>query len=119
MELLQIILAFFISLAFILVIWTVKGYLLKPVSFGKGSKLTLLISADGSSENLEREVSSLHRLIEEGRLCADILIVDVGMNRETAELATHMCQRNPELSICTPEELSNILTRGTSNGAEG
>lgn len=118
MEMIEILTAFALSLSFVLLIWTVKGFLLRPNACGKGSKITVLITADVCTKNLEREVTNLRWLREDGRLNADILIVDAGMEYETAEIALSLSRRDASIRICRPDEIANIITRGVGNGAE-
>ena len=119
METIEIIIAFILSLSFLLLMWTIKGFLLRPAISKSASKLTIVITADENMEDLEREVERLRWLMEDGLLFADILIVDLGMDSETAQIAKSLAQNNSSLRICRPEGLANIITRGIGNGAEG
>ncbi|MBP8640604.1 MAG: hypothetical protein KBI01_06865 [Oscillospiraceae bacterium] len=119
MEAIEIISAFALSLSFILLIWTIKGFLLRPAAAKSTSKVTIVIIADEKTKNLDRELERLRWLREDGLLVADILLVDTGMNAETAQIADSLLRNNPSLRICRPEELANIITRGIGNGAEG
>ena len=119
MEAIEIISAFALSLSFILLIWTIKGFLLKPTATKSTTKVTIVINADEKTKNLDREVERLFWLREEGLLVADIIVVDTGMNGETAQIADSLLHNNPSLQICRPEELAKIITRGIVNGAEG
>ena len=119
MEVIEIITAFALSLSFLLLIWILKGFLLRPVVSKGASKVTIVINADEKTKDLEREVERLRWLREDGLLSADILIVDMGMDGETAQIAESLLQKNSFLRVCRPEELANIITRGIGNGAEG
>ncbi|MEA4894104.1 MAG: hypothetical protein VB064_02460 [Oscillospiraceae bacterium] len=119
METIEIISAFALSLSFLLLIWTIKGFMLRPYARGGGIKITTVLTADGSTKNLEREVANLRWLKEDGRLRTEILIVDAGMNSQTAEVARSLQRRDPTIRICTPEEIANIITRGIPNGEKG
>jgi len=118
MTAIDIIAAFALSLTFLLLTWAIRGYLLRP-ALHKGSKVTIVLAADGSTQDLESEIAGLCWLKDDRRLIADILIVDMGMNGDTAKIADCLSQKNPSLRICTPEEIANIVTRGISNGAKG
>lgn len=115
----EIIAAFALSLSFLLLMWTIKGFLLKPAVCGKGTKLTIVLAADEKTKELESEIASLCWLCQDRRLIADILIVDIGMSGETAEIASSLLRKNSALRICRPEEIANIVTRGIGNGAKG
>lgn len=118
METIEIISAFALSLSFLLLIWAIKGFMLRPSPCGRGIRITTVLTADGSTKDLEREVTNLRWLREDGRLRTEILIVDAGMDAQTAEIARSLQRRDPTISICTPEEIANIITRGIWNGAE-
>ena len=119
MEPTEIVTAFALTLSFLLLIWTIKGLLLRPSKRGKSLRITALITAGSGTKNLEREVTNLRWLRQDGRLNADILIVDAGMDSETAELAGLLRRRDPSLLICRPDEIANIITRGIGNGEQG
>ena len=118
MDAIEIISAFALSLTFLLLIWTIKGSMLRPPTCGRRIRVTTVITADGSTKDLEREITNLRWLREDGRLLTEILIVDAGMNAQTAEIARSLQRRDPTINICTPEEIANIITRGIGNGAE-
>ncbi|NCB74174.1 MAG: hypothetical protein EOM51_05450 [Clostridia bacterium] len=118
MTVIDMIAAFALSLTFLLLTWTIKGYLLRP-NLSKSSKVTIVLTADGDTKNLESEIAGLCWLKDDRRLIADILIVDMGMNAETVKIANCLLQKNSSLRICTPEEIANIVTRGMGNGAKG
>ncbi len=118
MEVFEIMAAFAFSLSFLLLIWAIKGFLLRPAVCGKGSKITIVITADNKSKNLEQEIAGLNYLKEDGKLRADILIVNMGMDDQTEEIARSLLRRNPSLQVCRPDEIANIITRGIANGAK-
>lgn len=119
METIELITAFALSLSFLLLLWTIKGFLLRPAKSKSASKVTVLITADEKAKYLEREVERLRWLREDGLLRADILIVDMGMSGETAQIADSLLQNDSSLRICKPDEIANIITRGIRNGTEG
>ena len=119
MEAFEIITAFILSFSFLLLLWTIKGLLLRPVKAGKNSKITIIISADEKSENLEYEIKSLRWLRDDGILRADVLIVDTGMNEETAEKARLISKSNTAITICKLDEIENIIKRSSGNGGKG
>ena len=118
MEAIEIITACALSLSFLLLIWTIKGILLRSAVCGKCSEITVVIMVDEKTKNLEQEIAGLSYLREDGKLRADILIVDVGMDSQTAEIAESLLRKNPSLRICRPDEIANIITRGIANGAK-
>ena len=99
--------------------WTIKGLQLRPIKVGKNSKITIIIRADEKSENLERQIRGLSWLREDGILRADVLIVDIGMDEETAEIAHSIAKSNPAVTICKPTEIENMIKRSSSDGGKG
>ena len=119
MEIFEVITACILSFSFLLLLWTIKGLLLRPVKVGKSSKITVLISAGESSEILEREVRGLRWLRDDGILRADIFIIDTGMDEETVKIARFLSRSNPYVEICRPDEIENLIKRGSNNGGKG
>lgn len=119
MDVLEIILAFVLSLSIILLIWALKGRLLRPVIGGKNSKVTVIVAAGADSDRLESEISGLRWLRDDGILKADILIVDAGMDRETAQIANSLARNNSSVLLCRPDEIEKMIIRGSSNGGKG
>ena len=119
MEAFEIITAFILSFSFLMLLWTIKGLLLRPIKVGKNSKITILISAGETAENLEREIKGLSWLRDDGILRANVLIVDMGMDDETAEIARSMSKNNPAVTICKPAEIENIIKRSSIDGGKG
>jgi len=119
MEALEIVLAFVLSLSIILLIWTLRGRLLRPVIGGKNSRVTVIVTAGENSKHLERAISGLRWLRDDGILKADVLIVDVGMDNETAQIAYSLSQNNSSIQICSPSEIEKIIIRGSNNGGKG
>lgn len=119
MEVLEIVLAFVLSLSIILLIWAVRGRLLRPDIGVKNSRVTVIVPAGADSERLEREIRGLRWLRDDGILNANILIVDAGMDKETAQIANSLTLNNPSVLICRPDEIEKIIIRGSCNGGKG
>ncbi len=118
MTAIDIIAAFVLSLTFLMLTWAIRGYLLRP-ALSKGSKVTIVLTADGDTSELESKIAGLCWLNDDRKLNADILIVDMGMNGQTASVADCLSRKYSSLRICTPDEIANIVTRGRGNGAKG
>lgn len=56
----------------ILLLWTLKGLLLTPVSKGKSTRIGLVIDVEGSEPKLEQTLKGLVWLRENGTLKTDI-----------------------------------------------
>jgi|GEM_PF-1899148 len=118
MEEIEIITAFVLSLSFLLLIWTIKGFLLRPTVCGRSSKATIILTANEETKDIESTIAGLHWLKQNGQLNADILIVDAGMEYETAEIALSISRRDSSIRVCSPDEIANIIIRGIANGAK-
>ncbi|MGI5984845.1 MAG: hypothetical protein GXY01_07975 [Clostridiales bacterium] len=118
MEIFEIVTAFVLSLSFLMLLWTIKGLLLRPVTVGKNSKVTVIITAGEKAQSLEREISGLRWLKEGGILRADVLIVDFGMDDETAEIASALSENDSSVLVCSPGEIESIITRSSGNGGK-
>ena len=118
MEVIEIITAFVLSLSFLLLIWTIKGFLLRPTVCERSPKATIILTADEKTKDIESTVAGLRWLKQNGQLNADILIVDAGMEYETAEIAMSLSRRDSSIRVCSPDEIANIITRGIANGAK-
>jgi Glycosyl transferase family 2. len=118
MEAIEIITAFVLSLSFLLLVWSIKGVLLRPFKGKNAARVTIVVTAAENAKNLEHCLAGLYRLREDGGLRAEILIVDNGMSSETEQVAAALLRKYPSLVICRPNEITNILTRGIANGAD-
>jgi len=119
MEAFEIVMAFVLSLSIILLIWALKGRLLRPVIGGKNSRVTVVVAAGKDSKHLERAICGLRWLKDDGILMADVLIVDAGMDNETAQIADSLARNNSSIQICSPSEIEKIIIRGSDNGGKG
>jgi len=115
----EIITAFILVLAFLLLAWNVRGLLLRPVVGGKKSRVTVIVTAGSDPSYLEQEIKGLRWLRCDGILRADVLIVDVGMDSETALLADSLVRCDPTIILCKPKEIENIVVRSCSDGGKG
>lgn len=115
----EIITVFILSLAFLLLIWNIKGFMLKPVVGGKKSCVTVIVTAGSDSKYLEHEIRGLRWLRGDGMLRANILIVDVGMDSETAQIADSLTKNDSTVTLCKPCEIEKIVVRSSSDGGKG
>ncbi len=119
MDIFETLTAFVLALSFLLLLWAVKGLLLRPARAGRHGRLTVLIRAAADVRSLEREISALRWLREDGLLKADILIVDMGMDDETALIARALSRDDCSVRICAPEQIINYIIRGSTDGGKG
>lgn len=71
----------------IALICLVKKALLTPVYIGKNAGLEVCVRVSGPAPELENTVKGVHWLIESGALCAEVTILDEGMDGETRHTA--------------------------------
>lgn len=114
----EVLAAFGLSIAFMLLLWSLKGFLLKPVKPQKDLKVTILITANETADGLEQEIKNLRWLKQDGRLDAELLIVDAGMDENAALAADILTRSDPSVQICRPEEIENRIIRSDGNGGK-
>lgn len=95
----EIIVSVFICVAVIFGIWLLRGMLLTPVVRGKNQTMTVYVTVNGPSPELENTVNGLLWLAENGTLRADIMIIDRGMDDGTRERAELMAKTNERVDF--------------------
>ena len=116
MEILKIALSMALSLGFLFLLWSIKGWLLRPAIGGKDACLTVTVSARGEAKNLEHTISGLKWLKKNGSLCADILIVDEGLEPKAAELARLLSKDDMSIQVCSPDQVEYFIIRSCNDG---
>lgn len=71
----------------ILFVWFLRGLMLTPVKKGKNTNVTVVVRVAGGEPCLEQTVKGLDWLRANGTLPGTILLLDEGMDLETARLA--------------------------------
>ena len=118
MEILQIIMAAVMCLALLTLLWQIKGSLLRSNSahIHEDEALTVTVAVNGSAPALEQTVSHLRWLRQNGDLPASILLVDDGMDLDTAAAARLMAQEDSGVYLCTPDQLEFFILRSCNDG---
>lgn len=116
MEILQIIMAAVICLSLLTLLWQARGRLLRSCGFGGDEHLTVTVSVSGSAPALEHTVARLKWLKKNGDLPASILLVDDGMDLDTAHAARLLANGSSEVHLCTPDQLEFFILRSCDNG---
>ena len=111
MDIFKIVLSLALSLAFLFLLWSIKGWLLRPVIGGKNACLTVTVSVKGAARGLEQTVSGLKWLRKNGSLRADILIVDEGLEPEAAELARLLSEDDMSVQVYSPDQIEYFIRR--------
>lgn len=80
-------------------LWRLRSALFRGAVGGKKTRVTVIVTSEGSPAELEQSVKGLLRLIESGALAGDstILIKDAGMGREAAQMAKILERDNPSV----------------------
>ena len=116
MDILKITAAIVFCFAFLFLLWTIKGWLLRPVIGGKDSRLTVTVPVKGAAPELEQIISGLLWLKKNGTLNADILIVDEGLEQETAQLARLLSKDDMSVQVCSPDQIEYFIRRSCDDG---
>ena len=118
MDIVQIIMAAIICLALLTLLWQAKGRLLQACTGLNGNeKMTITVAVNGSSPCLENTASRLLWLKKNGDLPrSGVLIVDDGMDMETARAARVIADGNNEVDLCTPDQLEFFILRSCNDG---
>ncbi|NLV86485.1 MAG: hypothetical protein GX025_04635 [Clostridiales bacterium] len=116
MDILKIALSMALSLGFLFLLWSIKGWLLRPTVGGKDASLTVTVSARGAAKNLEHTIYGLNWLRKSGSLYADILIVDEGLEPKAAELARLLSEDDMSIQVCSPDQIEYFIIRSCYDG---
>ena len=73
--------------------WRLRGVMLTPVKSGAHIRTQIILWVDGAAPTLEQTVNGLTWLRNNGTLRAEVVIIDRGMDRATAEVAAALEKR--------------------------
>lgn len=117
MEIIKIIMASLICLTLLTLLWQAKGSLLKSSRrYHFDENLSVTVTVSGSAPKLENTVSRLVWLRENGDLPAHILLVDDGMDSDTAKIARLLADAERDIYLCTPDQLEFFILRSCNDG---
>lgn len=94
----DIVCAFVVAGTLILFIWLIRGMLLMPLKKGKHTKITIVVKVRDFEPCLEQTIMGLSWLESNGTLPGNVVILDDGMDEETAKVAQRLCRR--QKGIC-------------------
>lgn len=83
--------------------------MLTPVRCEGDTRLSVVISAEGSAQELEQVLKGLIWLQKNGTLQGQILIADCGMNDEGRTLARQMLKKHLNIAICSAGEIDSFF----------
>lgn len=85
--LLKIVISALLAAALLALCWRLRGVMLTPVKTGEHVRAQVVLWVDGAAPGLEQTVNGLTWLRANGTLRAEVVIVDRGMDRATADVA--------------------------------
>lgn len=83
------------------ILWEIKTRLYRRSVGGKKTRVTVIVTSEGSPGELEQSVKGLLWLMETGAMASgtDIVIKDAGMDGETAHMARILVRENPSVRM--------------------
>lgn len=119
MEIVGIIIAFLLSLSFILLLWEIKGRLLRTSFRSKGAGVAFVLRAGAGTRGLEQRLKALLWLRDDAMPLARLVVLDEGMSMENKKLAERFRVYEPSLLILPAQEAAAAFTRrGTDDANE-
>lgn len=111
-NIIQIIMAGVMCFAVLILLWQAKGRLLKKAwHCGDEKKISVVVAVNGSAPQLESTVSTLLWMRRNGDLPARILLVDDGMDLDTAFAARLLADNREGVYLCNPDQLEFFILR--------
>lgn len=86
--------------AIILLLWSLRGFMLMPLKLGKRTSLTVTLRITGPEPRLEETLDGIIWLRQNGTLPAEIILEDAGMDEETRETAELAAKSFGGISFC-------------------
>lgn len=103
----------------VLLIWTIKRFLLRPKIGGDNIDIKIVLNVSGRAEALENTIYGLEWLRDMGFLRQDILIADIGMDSRARRSAELLSRHSDYISLIKSEQISNYIAwRYTDGGTE-
>lgn len=101
MNILQGVILVAAALGLAALLWGLRCALLKRTIGGRKTKITVVVTSQGSAAELEQSVKGLLKLIEDGDLSpeAAIVIKDGGMGSEAYQMASILARENPSVTL--------------------
>lgn len=101
MNILQGVILVVAALGLAAALWGLRCALLKRTIGGSRTKITVVVTSQGSAAELEQSVRGLLKLIEDGDMAQDaaIVIKDGGMDPEAYRMASILARENPSVTL--------------------
>lgn len=119
MDILGIFIAFILSLGLMLLLWALKGSLLKSALRNRGEGLCLVLASGKDGAALEQELNALLWLRKDSLPRARLVLLDEGLSEGGRRLAEIFQLYEPALEVLTlPEAAEELIRRGTDGANE-
>lgn len=101
MTMFQGVIVFILALCLTGILWHIRCALLRRAVGGSRTRVTVVVTSEGSPSELEQSVKGLLWLMESGTLSkgASIVIRDGGMGPEAAQMAGILARENPSVTL--------------------
>lgn len=84
-------------------------FLEKKVTTNKFSNIISIVPLKGHIENAEYIVRSLMTENRDANT-RNIIIIDLGLDRETKEICNILCNQNPDIHLCAKKDLEKVIS---------
>ena len=93
----------------LMLIWTLAGVLLLPVSRNSDTAMTVVLCCRGDARGLERQLRGLVWLRDSGLLWWDILILDLGMDQDAKANAERLADNKDNVVFMNMDEVKEWM----------
>lgn len=83
----------------VMLVWTLAGAVLLPLSRTKGLRLTVLVRGRGQVPQLERYIRGLLWLRDSGLVWWDVLLLDQGLSEDARQRAVKIAEKERQVSL--------------------
>lgn len=95
----------------LMLVWTLAGVLLLPLSRNRDSAMTVVLRCRGDARWLERQLRGLIWLRDSGFLWWDILVLDMDMETDAKERAMQLAQKQDHVVLMNMDEVKEWMER--------
>ncbi len=93
----------------LMLVWTLAGVLLLPLSRNRDSAMTVVLRCRGDARWLERQLRGLIWLRDSGFLWWDILVLDMNMETDARERAVQLAQKQDHVVFMNMDEVKEWM----------
>lgn len=99
----------------LMLIWTLAGVLLLPLSRNKDSAITVVLRCRGDARWMERQLRGLVWLRDSGLIWWDILVLDLDMEADARQRAAQLAQKQDHVVIMNLDEVKEWIKQHDGN----